>query len=314
MFEKKISVIIPCFNHGKYILETLDSVLKQTYTNFEIIIVDDHSNTDTIEVLKKIENPKIRIFFLETNSGPAYCRNYAIERTSGEYILPLDADDLIEPTFIEKTVAVLNNNPSVEIVYTEFCLFFNDNKAENQKYEKPYSLQEILIENMIPCTALFRKTSWKKVGGFKNDLKIGLEDHEFWIALLELNSTVHQIPEVLFYYRKHKIPGRNDGIKKNDIVNIKSKIANYHPNFYLSNMHLIFMSIHNLKEINFDNNILINQRAKEVKSLTDQYFEAVEKQRILEIELENYKAHYRNIRYNPIVNFLIKIRNLIKGK
>jgi glycosyltransferase involved in cell wall biosynthesis len=194
-----VSVIVPCFNDGEYIEDAINSVLNQTYKEIEIIICDDGSNDkNTLNLLRKFENKGIKVIY-QSNQGPSAARNNAISHSSGVYILPLDADDKIGSTYIEDAVAVLDEKPNIGIVYCKGLFFGKRNTTWDLP---PYNLLSMLTGNIIFVSALFRKSDWKKVGGFCTEFKIGLEDYDFWLSILELGREVYQIPKRLFYYRK----------------------------------------------------------------------------------------------------------------
>ena len=194
-----VSVVIPCFNDGEYIEDAINSVLNQTYKEIEIIICDDGSNDkNTLNLLRKFENKGIKVIY-QSNQGPSAARNNAISHSSGVYILPLDADDKIGSTYIEDAVAVLDEKPNIGIVYCKGMFFGKRNTTWDLP---PYNLLSMLTGNIIFVSALFRKSDWKKVGGFCTEFKIGLEDYDFWLSILELGREVYQIPKRLFYYRK----------------------------------------------------------------------------------------------------------------
>ena len=197
----KVSVIIPCYNQGAFIKEAVDSVLAQTFQDFEIIIVNDgSSDAKTNEFLSNFTAPKTTVLSLAENQGPSVARNVAIKAAKGKYILPLDADDKIAPTYLEKAFNVLEQNISVGIVYCKANLF----GIQTGEWDlKPYSLKEILNGNCIFVSACFRKSDWEHVGGFNNNMIHSLEDWDFWLSLIEKGIEVYQIPETLFFYRKH---------------------------------------------------------------------------------------------------------------
>lgn len=197
----KVSVIMPCYNDGMYIEESIQSVMMQTYKEVELILINDGS-TDALtnQILKKYESKGI--ILLNTNQiGPAAARNRGIQYATGQYILPLDADDKIEPTYIEKAVYAMEQNEKVGIVYCK-AEWFGERRGSWEL--PPYTLKRMLVDNVIFVTALFRKTDWEQVGGFCTQLQVGMEDYDFWLSLVELGREVYQIPEVLFYYRKKK--------------------------------------------------------------------------------------------------------------
>ena len=194
----KVSVVIPCYNQGKYVHEAVESVLNQTYQDFEIIIVNDGSTDEfTNNLLKNYEMPKTRIIHTD-NQGLASARNNGIKDAKGEYILPLDADDKIGNEYLEKAVKILDINPGIGIVYSKAETF----GAVEKEWELPeYSVENMLLDNIIFCSAFFRKKDWGKVGGYDPEMIYGWEDYDFWLSLIARGVLVYKIPKVLFYYR-----------------------------------------------------------------------------------------------------------------
>lgn len=194
----KVSVVIPCYNQGAFIDEAVDSVLAQTFTGLEIIVVNDGStDVATNHKLLRYEREKTRVL-ATSNQGLAAARNNGIAAARGEYILPLDADDRIEPRYLEEAVAVLDQQPEVGIVYCQARLF----GAVDADWQLPeYSLAEMLLDNVIFCTALFRRADWQAVGGYDPGMIYGWEDYEFWLALLERGREVRRLPGRYFHYR-----------------------------------------------------------------------------------------------------------------
>ncbi|WP_243371811.1 glycosyltransferase family A protein [Geotalea sp. SG265] len=193
-----VSVVIPCFNHGRYLAEAVDSALDQTYEDLEVVVVNDGStDPETIQLLQEFSRPRTRIIHTP-NKGLAAARNTGIQASSAAYILPLDADDLIGSTYVEQAVAILERQPEIGIVYCHAEKF----GAMNGNWQLPaFSPARICIENPIFCTALFRKSDWELVGGYKTYMKYGWEDWDFWLSLAEAGRQVFQLPETLFKYR-----------------------------------------------------------------------------------------------------------------
>jgi glycosyltransferase involved in cell wall biosynthesis len=193
-----VSVVIPCFNQGQFVDEAVASVQRQSFSDLEIIIVNDGS-TDfyTNELLAGYNRENVRVI-TTGNHGLAAARNSGIQAASGQYILPLDSDDKIEPGYVEKAVAILEQNSEVGIVYCRAKLF---GEVETDWDLPEYSLSQMLIDNIIFCSAFFRREDWLAVGGYDEGMIYGWEDYSFWLSLIELGRKVHQIPEKLFYYR-----------------------------------------------------------------------------------------------------------------
>lgn len=227
----KVSVIMPCYNDGKYIGEAISSVWAQTYKNIELIIIDDGSDDeDTKRLLCSISQDKrVSVLYAE-HAGPASARNFGIENATGTFILPLDSDDIIEPTYIEKAVDIIQKDKAVGAVYCQAYLF----GEKRGRWELPdFSLRDMLIDNIVFVTALFRKTDWERVGGFDISMDEGMEDYDFWISILEIGKEIYQIPETLFYYRIKKESRTTKFLGDIDKTkNIYKKIYYKHKQFY----------------------------------------------------------------------------------
>lgn len=197
--EIVVSIIVPCFNLGEYLSETLDSVINQTFENWECIIVDDGSSDNTAEIAKKYTGKDSRMkYFYKENQGVSIARNFGISKSQGKYILPLDADDLIRNTYVEKAAQKLEEDPSLSLVYCNADFF---GKKNGPFVLADYSYERLLYSNIIFCTAMYRKDDFLKTTGYSSDMNGGLEDWEFWINLLKNNGKVHRIQETLFLYR-----------------------------------------------------------------------------------------------------------------
>lgn len=197
----KVSIIIPCYNLGPYLKEAVDSCLAQTFQDFEIVIVDDGStDTATQRILASFQAPRTKII-RTPNQGLSAARNTGIENSSGEYILPLDADDKIAPTYLEKAVHVLDQNPGVSLVYCQALRF----GGKHGRFRlPPFSMPEMLTHNLIFASAFFRRADYDRTSGYDAKLRQGWEDWDFWLSLLTLGGRVHQIRETLFFYRFRK--------------------------------------------------------------------------------------------------------------
>lgn len=195
-----ISIVIPCYNQAQYLPETIQSVLAQTYQNWEAIIVNDGSPDNTEQIAKELvkKDKRIRYVYKE-NGGPSSTRNIGIQSAHGEFILPLDADDMIAPGYVELAVKAFCEDSKLKVVYCQ-CRFCGLKQGVwKQLAYKGY--RELLLENSIFCSALFRKSDWQEVGGYDEKMRDGVEDWEFFIRLLQDNGKVYQIPQPLFLYR-----------------------------------------------------------------------------------------------------------------
>jgi len=201
----KVSVVIPCFNHGAFLEEASGSLWCQTFRDFEVVIVDDGS-TDfaTIELLNRLANSgRAGLVVIRTsNRGVSAARNRAIAQASGSYILPLDADDRIGSDYLALAAAVLDGRPAVAVVYCERQMF---GERQGASPLPDYDPRRLLVENLIHQAAMFRKSAWNAVGGFNERMIHGWEDWDFWIAVSRLRGEVVKLPEALFFYRVRSV-------------------------------------------------------------------------------------------------------------
>lgn len=195
----KVSIIVPCYEQGQYLDECLESVFTQTHQNWECLIVNDGSSDNTEEVAEKWINNDDRFKYLyKENGGLSSARNYGIAYAKGELILPLDADDKISSNYIALAVRSFQENMTLKIVY---CKAEKFGESSGIWHLEPFSLLNLCIFNMIFCSAMFKKQDWELVGGYDEKMIYGLEDWEFWIAILKNGGDVKCLDEIGFYYR-----------------------------------------------------------------------------------------------------------------
>lgn len=226
-----VSVIMPCYNQASYLVEAVESVIAQTYTNWEIIIINDGSPDNTSEVAQSLilGNPAHKIRLIEKpNGGASDARNAGIRFAQGDYILPLDGDDKIAPQFLARTVALLEQRPEIGIAYTDWMYFGAHNGRRNAI---DYDFARLCTkENLFTCTALYRKKAWETTGGYNPNMTRGVEDWEFWISCGEQGFKGQRIPEPLFFYRA-KYGGRNQAVLP-DLPVMFARIILNHPKLY----------------------------------------------------------------------------------
>ena len=196
-----VSVIVPCYNYGNYIPEALSSIREQTYANWECIIVDDGSTDNSRQVIETfIQNdPRFKLIGVG-NSGVSAARNTAVAHSKGAFIFPLDADDKMHPDCLKRCMAEFVKAPDTRLVYPEVELF----GAENCRWNLPaFDYKTMLKYNMVDNGSLFLRKDFDRVGGYRTNMIYGLEDWDFFIALLHgcRNEQVIKIKEPLYYYR-----------------------------------------------------------------------------------------------------------------
>ena len=195
----RISVLMPCFNHGAYLDEAVESVLAQTCQDFEILVVDDGStDAATRDKLASYQRPATTVLRTENRGLPA-ARNHAARHATGELYCALDADDRLAPAWFEKATRLLDERPSIAFV-SHWLETFGDERWTWTP--ERCDLQSLLARNAVNGAALVRRTAFEAVGGYDEAMREGCEDWDLWLRLVEQGFEGAIIPEVLFYYRR----------------------------------------------------------------------------------------------------------------
>lgn len=230
MIGRKVSVIISTYNNEKTIIQTLESIMKQTYKNYEVIICDDGSKDKTELLVKKFQEKypeKIIVVKNVWNCGAAYGRNHAIQHSSGDYIAIIDGDDLAKPDRLEKQVAFLEKNPEIAIVGSNVDLFDeNGIWKKNSILPKQPSTDDIL-KNRIFCnpSTMIRREVVVMVQGFTVAEWTGRgQDTEFWSKIFGKGYKGYNIQESLTLYRVDSNEINRRKIRENSKNYIKLKI------------------------------------------------------------------------------------------
>lgn len=202
---KTISVVIPMYNYGRYLPQTVESLINQTYPVKEIIMVNDGSPDNSLEVanelVKKYSDHKL-IIVDKPNGGLASARNAGIKVTTSEYIMCLDSDDILVPGAIAEHMGLIEDDMTV----AQCGLMEFGERHISYSPTTPTSLERILRANTIFCNAVFSKRMWEVVGGYDESetLRYGREDHEFWVRLLAAGCYVRTSDFIALRYRVHQ--------------------------------------------------------------------------------------------------------------
>lgn len=232
--QSLISIIIPCYNHAKYLKEAIESVINQTYQNWECIVVNDGSTDNTSDVARDLINlhKNKKIYLVEkVNDGVVNSRNVGVTQSSGKLILFLDADDKIHPDFLKETIVVLVENPRIGFVYTDVQKF-------GVKYDLvshgDFSPERFLSGNQAPVSSLFRREIYDQTGGFKGVMELGWEDWEFWISAYEQGWQGYRLGKPYLFYRQHYSGSRLQILESSLLSQAlqKAKIINLHTKLY----------------------------------------------------------------------------------
>jgi glycosyltransferase involved in cell wall biosynthesis len=235
-----VSIIVPCYKQAEYLPEALDSVLAQTYPHWECVVVDDASPDNTKQVALTYAERDARIFLLDLqqNVGLPGARNAGIKATHGDYILPLDADDKIAPTFLEKLIKAFFDNYELKMVYTD-VQHFGDRHDLSCRLD--FSLKTLSNQNIVQPIALFKRIDFEKTGGYR--INTGYEDWDFWLQLINEDSEVVHIKEPLTYMRVkansmikdiQRKPEIERALRKEIYLKNRKKIQTLNPSLALS--------------------------------------------------------------------------------
>lgn len=193
--RKTISIIIPAYNYAQYLDECIQSVLGQSVKADEIIVVDDESTDNTKEVVTKYPVK----YIWQKNKGLSGARNTGIKEATSEYIMCLDADDMLRPDAIKEHLAIADKNSIAQCG----LLYFGAQVATFRPVGA--TLESMLKSNTVYCNSVFPKKAWEKVGGYdeSDTMRLGLEDWEFWIRLLGAGYKVNTSDYIALLYRRH---------------------------------------------------------------------------------------------------------------
>jgi len=211
-----VSVVIPVYNMEAFLPETLRSVLASTYPCMEVIVVDDGSTDGSQAIANGFAARDKRVKVVaQPNGGVCRARNTAIAQARGKYILPVDADNTIEPTFIAHAVAAIESRPGIKVVAPR-ADFFGARTGEWRL--PPFSLHLLARKNIMDTCALYRRADWERVGGYCEHI-VAREDWEFWIAVLKDGGEVVRLPGIELHYRVRKVSKRtHDRRRKRHVI------------------------------------------------------------------------------------------------
>ncbi len=250
-----VSIVIPFFNHGRYIQNSIESALNQTYNNIEVIVVNDGSNEEHSSVLKKIvtKYDNVRIVFQE-NQGPCSAKNNGVGEANGDYILFLDSDNELLPHYVKSGMELLLSNENAKWAFGDFEFFGDKMGVKNQGFDDK---RKIIFSSQIDNCILIEKETFYSIGKFDTHLnRLGLEDWDMIISLCSKGVPFVKINSVTFKYRVVDDSRTNIEANKN-LVEIKAYLAKKHCNFILNNYEDLF----------YEKNRLISSVDKKIGSL-----------------------------------------------
>lgn len=197
-----VSIITPSYNTGKFIKETITSVLNQSYKNWEMIIVDDCSSDNSLEIIKSFNDNRIKLFVNDNNIGAAMSRNYALKKASGKWIAFLDSDDIWDKDKLRKQIEFMKKN-NYDFSYTNYIEIDEDSKEIGKFVSGPNILTKRSLNNFCYQGCLTVMYNNEKVGLVQINNLLKNNDYAIWLKVIK-KSKCYLLPEVLASYRKRK--------------------------------------------------------------------------------------------------------------
>lgn len=217
----KISVIIPTHNRDKYIEKAIKSVLKQTYKNYEIIVVDDGSTDKTEKIVKRFvkKHPKKVRYIYQKNKGPSAARNTGIKKAKGKYIALLDSDDEFLPKKLKRQIAYIKKRPKCRFLYTWYYNSNKNGKIDSKRRTKRCRSREALQYKLYTrqftirtSTVLIEKKVFEKTGLFNENYWYS-QDWDMWLRIANYHRG-YCLQEPLAKYRQHDSNRSSKGVKR----------------------------------------------------------------------------------------------------
>lgn len=200
------SIVIPTFNRAAYLGRALQSVFNQTYSNWEVIIVDNYSTDDTDKLLKEFYDSRVRVFNINNHGSISVSRNLGINESNGEWIVFLDSDDWWDENKLEECFKYLNSN--VDLYYHDLQIVEETEivgMIKSRKLKKPILVDLLKRGNTIATSSVIvRKSILKEIGGMNESSKmINSSDYNTWLRIARISERFCYIPKSLGYYQKH---------------------------------------------------------------------------------------------------------------
>jgi len=227
----KLSVIIPCYNHGKYLREAIESLYSNWITiDMEVMVVDDCSTDDSFDIAINLSKEfGFSIYQMEKNSKLSAVRNEGIRRTNGNIIVCLDSDDKLPPNYLQDNY----NNMlmySIDVSYNNSLMF----GATNKEIEWPeFNIETLRRSPFIHCSSMYRKEIWESVGGYDESMIDGWEDYEFWMRAARAGFKFKKCNSTHLFYRQGSTQFSQVHGPSAKLKNVKNYIKKKHAGFYL---------------------------------------------------------------------------------
>lgn len=207
-FTGYVTVVMPCYNNGKYVAKAIESVQKQTYTNWELIIVNDGSTDDSEKTINSYAKDDDRIHYIsQENQGVSIARNAGAKAANGEFICFLDADDWLAPNALEQAIQAYKKHVDCRMFYLKgIVVVYNEEKVvETVPFRHIDGTYKQVLLNGMDVKIVIRTKDFEEIRGFDENMTNGFEDWEFCIRFLYKRCNIVVSEDILYYYRKNHI-------------------------------------------------------------------------------------------------------------
>ena len=205
MIDPLVSILVPSYNYGRFLAEAIESALAQTYSPVEVVVIDDGSQDDSVQVASRFGD-RVRLLTQE-NRGLVAVLNRGLQEANGELVTVLSADDVFRPTYVERLMQALGENQDAAYAYSAMEYF---GVRTGILRAEPYSAALLLAGNTINACGLMRRSDALAVGGFDPRLETtAFEEWDFWLRMLEHGRRGVHVDEPLLLYRQHGETSRN---------------------------------------------------------------------------------------------------------
>ncbi len=253
--NKDISVLMTVYNGGQYLRRAVDSVLAQSFSNFEFLIVNDASTDGSLQILKAYQDRRIRIIHNSLNKGQTASLNIGLRQTRAEFIARMDADDIAFPGWLEKVYGFARKNKEYSVVSCQALIIDEDNKIK-QYTGLPLSYQEVILKNIIASAinhvgSLMRREAIAGVGGYDDKYRIAA-DYDLWTRLLIGGHKLVNINEILTAIRIHSVSTsmRGESMRNTEVIDIMQKNIRNFSNYSITKdeTRILWEILHNIKK------------------------------------------------------------------
>jgi glycosyltransferase involved in cell wall biosynthesis len=223
-----VSIVVLCHDYGRFLPEAIESALAQDHPQVEVIVIDDGSTDDSLEVARRYED-RVRVLTQE-NTGLARTCNLGAREATGEIFLFLSADDRLEPTYVSELLSALERRPDASFAYCSAHLF---GAQEGVMPSRPFSaLSLIRGRNYVNGSALTRRSAYLEAGGYPEDLPEGaFDDWDFWLTMLDRGKRGTYVPKPLLHWRRHEA-GSKDPTSRGQAEVERNRIRERHRELY----------------------------------------------------------------------------------